>query len=249
MKNTGDDITDDLKLLIKIQEIDNKLGSFELEKNIKKNEYDKIKEESDIIKKEYDSITNEQTLITASIKNLEEENTELNKKIESSRNKMFSVKSQREFDALKAEIKTAQHLISENETKQITFMETFEKLNIRIPDIETKVKEYEKQMTGLSEKVDAYLESIKEASEKYTSEKNEILHHLKQRTKQIYNKLLVAGKSPVLSRINLVKEKNKEILTCSACNIDIPPQTVIEIRKKTKICTCDSCIRILYWEE
>lgn len=244
-----DDYSEDLKILIQIQNIDNKLGLFELEKNKKKDEYEKIKINYDEIKKEYDTVSAELNAVNANIKKLEEENSELNKKIEVSRNKMFSVKSQREFDALKAEIKTAQHTISENETKEIGLLEIQEKLNKKFPEIDEKVNGYQNQMNSISSDIDKYLESIKEQSGKYEDQKNEFLKKLKPRSVQLYAKLANAHKTPALAKISVLKEKNKEHLTCSVCNIDIPPQTVIEIRKKTKIFPCDSCNRILFWEE
>jgi len=104
-------------------------------------------------------------------------------------------------------------------------------------------------MDTLSAEIDNYLESIREQAEKFEGQKSEIMKNLKSRSIQLYNKLAKAHKTPALAKISFVKEKNKEHLTCSVCNIDIPPQTVIEIRKKTRIFPCDSCNRILFWEE
>ncbi|MBP7652704.1 hypothetical protein KA977_04735 [Candidatus Dependentiae bacterium] len=154
---------------------------------------------------------------------------------------MFGVKSQREFDALKSEIKTFQNNISENETKQLTIMEDLEKLNQKIPALQEKVNQFESQMDVLIKEIDSYMDSVSENIKILLNKKNEMFSKLKPRTQQIYNKIYNAKKTPVLAKITGT--------TCSSCNIDIPPQTVNEIRKENKIFPCDSCNRILFWEE
>lgn len=37
--------------------------------------------------------------------------------------------------------------------------------------------------------------------------------------------------------------------SCEACNISLPPQFIIEIKRATQIHTCPNCCRLLYTEE
>ncbi|HPN31617.1 MAG TPA: C4-type zinc ribbon domain-containing protein [bacterium] len=234
-------LSEEILILKQIQKIEDNLSSFELEKQKKKEDYNIIKIEYDKIKIEYDSIANQINKCNDEIKKIEETNADSAKKIESSRAKMFGVKSQREFDALKSEIKTFQTNISENETKQLGYMEELEKLNSKIPAFQEKVNDYENQMSGIMKVIDSYMDSVSENIKKLLDEKSVLFSKLKPRAQQIFNKIFNAKKTPVLSKIAGT--------TCSSCNIDIPPQTVNEIRKENKIFTCDSCNRILFWEE
>jgi len=230
----------EILLLKKIQEIEDRLSSFELQKETKKNNYETLKNEYRLFKNEYDSQITQINNINNEIKKIEEQNSEFAKKIEISRNKMFGVKSQREFDALKSEIKTFQHNTSENETKQLTLMEELDKINAKLPALQEKVNDYENRLAGLLKEIDEYMDSVSTQINELAAEKNESFIKLKPRTQQIYNKILNAKKLPAITKIAGT--------TCSSCNIDIPPQTVNEVRKENKLYTCDSCNRVLYWD-
>jgi len=233
-------INNDIAILKEIQKIDCELSSLEQEKQKKNNDYLKLKESFDSIKIEYDKLQEDQKLTELEIKKFEQSNDELKKRIENSRARMFGVKSQKEFDALKAEIKTNQNTISENENKELELMEKLEKIKEKIPALMQKFEEMNSVLEKQLSEVDTYIKILNPKINELTSKKNELLMQLQPRTKQIYTKIL-SVKTPALAAIIGT--------TCSACNVYIPPQTVNEVRKETRIYTCDSCKRILYWQE
>ena len=60
----------------------------------------------------------------------------------------------------------------------------------------------------------------------------------------------------ILSKYNLIRSRRNGIAiveinsnTCGGCFMNLPPQLIIEIRKKNKIIQCPSCQRILIWNE
>ncbi len=92
---------------------------------------------------------------------------------------------------------------------------------------------------------------VKEA-EKKKKEINKVLQS-QNKTRETFTKGIDKN---VLSQYNLIKSRRNGIAvveinsnTCSGCFMNLPPQLVIEVRKKNKIIQCPSCQRILVWND
>jgi len=231
----------DLALLMGLQEIDDQLGELErskiylpemitnleneireLEKNVTQNDETLHKSQS------------EQKIVELEI---ETEKSELDKY----QKQMRLIKTNREYDALTAEIDNKKKIIAEKEERVLTLMST-------IDECREKMGELKKQ-----------LEDIK-------SRNNEQLNMLRDQASTLQAKI----DDKFIKRKVVIKDINKQIVgvyervrkgkggivvvpirkrACGGCFKQIPPQRIQEIRRGDKIFACDNCGRILIWTD
>ena len=156
---------------------------------------------------------------------------------------MLLVKKEKEYNAINNGIyytKTKiENLNSEKKEKQIKLEENRKKYE----ELMKKKKEMEKVVEEERKNVEEKLEELKPRYEQLNKRKEELYKEFNQ---DIQNKLKGIENSK--------KYKNKIIAKvnhgmCGACKMNLPPQTVAEIRKANKIYTCPYCGRLLYWDQ
>ncbi|MDY6854740.1 MAG: C4-type zinc ribbon domain-containing protein [Thermodesulfobacteriota bacterium] len=174
---------------------------------------------------------------------LKEENifeNEINN-IKKSEEKLLSVKTNKEYQAVLKEIEIAK---GSNSEKEETILSILEEIDIQKRELKEKEEELKKAHNDYEEEKNGLLEKMKEF-EKQLSEKiktKEILHS------KIDTELFKKYKSIKNHRqgIAVVRAKNG---FCQGCNMDIPPQLYNEVQKGTDMVFCQNCNRILYWRD
>ncbi len=226
--------------LIELQEIDLKL--------------DKVKEERGdlpyIVERLKTSIDEKQKLLEVQkkdIKRLTVETKSLESELESHKDQLkkyegqlYQVKTNKEYDAIANETENVKKKINENEDEIIENTEISENLVKSNEEIETEIKnmqtEYEDSNAELLEKINA------------SSEEENLLKH----EKVIVEKKLSQKQISSYHRIREAK-KGKAVAycnggVCSGCFSFIPPQKVVEIKSMKQLYHCESCGRILMWD-
>jgi hypothetical protein len=131
--------------------------------------------------------------------------------------------------------------MSTNETTILKLMDKVEETNKKVSAIEDRFKEYDNKIKDYETKIEDFKSSVNDNKSQLEQKRKELFEKLQPRTQKIYNRIKNAKGIPVLACIS-----NN---SCSVCNIDIPAQTVNDVRQENRIYTCDSCNRILYWQE
>ena len=160
--------------------------------------------------------------------------------IKKSEEKLFEIKTHKEYQALQKEITETKRLNSELEDKLLEEMEKIENLET---DINQKTDQFEKKESENREKIDEYqleLEEVKVAYDPKKHQKDEKIQALDPEILPIYEKVM---------------KKNGEVLAiaknevCTGCYMNIPAQMFNEILTLTRIIQCPNCQKILYCEE
>lgn len=231
----------DLSLLLNLQEIDDQLGELERSKiylpemiqNLEKEvgdlenailENDKLIEDS---KKEQHMIELE----------IETDKADLDKY----QKQMKTIKTNKEYDALTAEIDSKKQGISDKEERTLAIMAALDEAQEKSGELKTRLKEVK---SGNAEQ----LEALKDQESTLQAKIEDKLEKRKGLAKDI-NKQIVG----VYERIR--KGKGGQVVVtirkraCSGCFKQIPPQRIQEIRRGDRIFSCDSCGRILVWSD
>ncbi len=165
----------------------------------------------------------------------------LKENIEKYKTQQFQVKTNKQYDALTREIDFAQEKI----VKMGKEMETLEgKVTIAKQDLEAMGPESETLKKELEEKK-AELELVNKEHEeeelKLKHEREKIAVRLEKNDLRIYERIRPAknGKAVVPVRRG----------ACGGCFKRIPPQRALELRKNSKVMTCEHCGRILVSDE
>ena len=164
---------------------------------------------------------------------------ERKKKYES---QLFSVKTNKEYDAITLEIENTEKEVDENETKILESLEHDERLR-------NEAAQEQAQITALEQERQQQEETL-----------NRLLEQNKHQVEQLSNTrhTLVAGLEPGLlrtyDRIRRGKEGGEAVAlimrgACGGCGTRIPSQRIMEIRDMIQIFYCENCGRILVWQE
>lgn len=165
----------------------------------------------------------------------------LKQNIEKYKSQQFQVKTNKQYDALSREIDAAGEKISklekEMESLETTVEMTKQGLSASGPELETLNKE-------LKEK-EAELELVNKEHEeedlKLNHEREKLVVRIDKSDLRTYERIRQAkdGKAVVPVRRN----------ACGGCYKRVPPQTALELRKNSKVMTCEYCGRILVSDE
>jgi len=161
--------------------------------------------------------------------------------IEKYKTQQFQVKTNRQYDALARESDTAQDKIQKLE-REIETMEG--KATLAKADAESLQPEIEELKAELDEK-QAELQLVNKEHEeeelRLRHQREKIVVRLDKADVRQYERIrkAKAGKAVVPVRRN----------ACGGCFNRVPPQTVLELRKNSKILICEHCGRVMVSDE
>ena len=179
--------------------------------------------------------------IEKEMRHYEREIDGMNTKMTKYKDQLYLVKSNKEYDSLNHEIDHMKTAISKAETQFLNLTEEKESLDETIKLNTTKI-------TSITESLDSNKVELKLAMAKTNSEQEELEQSRRNLFKDIESVKLLAYER--------IRERRKgagmvSIIekACGGCFTQLPPQTVIEIKKNVEIITCPSCSIMLFWDE
>jgi predicted nucleic acid-binding Zn-ribbon protein len=228
-----------LYALIELQEIDMKLASLIEERGELPKIVDDI--QSSISNKK--NLHSEQTEKIKKLK-IEEKNSELEletikgqlKKYE---DQLYKVKTNKEYDAIANETEIAKKKLNNLETKILETAEEIENLIKNNLEIEKELKELEIKFKESESELKGKINASSEEENILKQEREIVKNNLTREQIVTYERIRDAKKGMA------VAYSNGGI--CSGCYAFIPPQKVVEIRNMKRIFKCESCGRILVW--
>ncbi len=231
---------DQILVLDTLQRIDMELS--QLEKNLREypEKISDFEKELETSKQNLESSNNKKSEVLINKSRLEQELAHNEEMIKKAEQKLFEIKTHKEYEALQKEISETKRKNSALEEKLLDEMEKIESLESRISkeeeELASKESEYGEQITAFKEK-------IEELNSLYKPKK-------KEKEKIVSN--LSADILPIYERI---KKRNGQVLAlaknevCTGCYMSIPPQLFNEVLTLTRLIQCPNCQKFLYCEE
>lgn len=235
-------VPDQLELLKQLQLIDNMV------KNLEKLQLDFPKKIIQLEKegeKKRQLFEKEKSSLDTIQKEKRKKELELKQEIErlkKSQDKLFQVKTNKEYQAALKEIEEIKQHNSDIETEILICMEEIDTLTQRLKEAEIEYQNWAKKF----EEQKSYLTQELERS------KQEL-----QNQQTLRSQIIELIEPELLKKFELIKERRQGLAVvaiqnglCTGCNINIPPQKILEIRKSNNaIMYCPFCNRIIYFEE
>jgi predicted nucleic acid-binding Zn-ribbon protein len=231
---------DQILVLDTLQRIDMELS--QLEKNLKEypeqistyeSEIEAFRERLENSKKIKEEILKKKSRIELDI--AQNEDT-----IKKSEQKLFEIKTHKEYEALQKQIAESKRNNAELEDNLLQEMEKLEGLESRISSEEeelgNKENEYNSRIADFREKI----EELKVIYQPKTEEKKKIASGLDRDLLSVYER---------------VKKRNGYVLAlaknevCTGCNMNIPAQLFNEVLTLSRLIQCPNCLKFLYTEE
>lgn len=234
-------VNSDLELLLQLQVIDYDLGELERSKEYLPDMMTNLKGEMQETESRF--IEARQTLEQSRIdqKNLELDVQTNETLLQKYQQQMMSIKTNKEYDALVAEIDSIKKRISTAETTLLETMERITTIEQEIGTFEEKKGQVQennsKQLSILQDKID----SIDDKVAAKENERREVVISVPKRSLSIYERVRRGrgGRAVVTVRKR----------ACGACFKALTPKKIQDIKRCATIHTCEACGCLLYWDE
>ena len=230
-----------LKLLVKLQNIDRRINEIVWEKEKMPFKLEELKKNLEASKEDLKKVVENEKELQKKKRQIEMDLDEISERIRKSKSRLLEVKTNKEYRAMLKEIEERERLTSDKEDEALDILEKIEKLTSEIDKkrhaVEAMRKKHEKERIKLEGKVVGLEKELTELSVDRDS--------------------LVKRTDPKLvKRYNFIKERRNGTAVvavkhaiCQACYMNIPPQLYNELQRGDQIMACPNCQRIIYWED
>ncbi len=234
-------MTNTSELLLKLQGLDYQLGELERSKDYLPDMIKTLDAEIVAAKASLAELHDNLEATKLEHKRLELRVKDKNVELEKLKSQMTQIKTNKEYDALSREIDNTKNEITQAEDGILEALDAIEQLGKDIEAKSAEVEEIEKtngaQLANIKLEIDSVGDKIK------------IKHGERQNVLVRLDAPLIA----VYERVRRGKGAGAVVAVrhgaCSGCFKTHPPQLIQEIRKGERVITCDSCGRILIWDE
>jgi uncharacterized protein len=161
-----------------------------------------------------------------------------------------AVSTQREYSALLTEIDSAKEHIRTAEQQALEALENHEQAKKKLTELEEGFRElderYQAELAKWEDEKPAVASSIEELRARAEKLRAEVPRNHLLLFDRIYDRY--DGRALARVRETAVARGNA-MWHCEVCSYNVRPQIVVEIRTRHKLNQCESCKRILYWED
>ncbi len=228
-------------LLAQIQELDKRLMELAAEKG-------DLPEKVAQLKTEMETLTTENKEKKSALENTRKEllqnknETErLEDLLNKNQEKIYHVKTNKEYDAITSEIEILEKKIDEAETAALELMEREQTLTSEIEELEKKIAEVQERLAANEKELNEKMAKTEAEERILNHERDLLIAKLDRRLISQYERIRRAKEGIAIAVV--------DHYTCSGCFATIPAQTVLEIRKRERIIVCETCGRILITPE
>jgi predicted nucleic acid-binding Zn-ribbon protein len=161
------------------------------------------------------------------------------------------VSTQREYGALLQEIDTVKGQISGNEEAALSALDRHEKAEKELEGLRESFREIEERYATEMTRWEAEKPGVARQVESLKAQVAELKGRLPRGIVAQFERILdryPGGATAPVRPIERPGQKQRE-WHCSACNYRVRPQVVVEIRNGDSLVQCDSCKRILFFQE
>ncbi len=172
---------------------------------------------------------------------IEQEIEDLAGRVEKSKVKLATIKSNKEYDAVLKEIDTLEKKKSEFEDKALQVMEEIDSLDAKLSAIKEKKETHREKFEADQKDVEKEIKALDRARRKHEKEKKMVRKEMDQDLLKYYDNLLDHKQG--IAVCSVIKG------ICQACHMGIPPQKFNELMRGDALRNCPHCGRIMYWGE
>lgn len=226
-----------LSTLIELQRVDDELDALEALKGDLPQRVEQMRREMDEMQRNYDSKKNELEETKRSKLHLEGEIADLREKLKKYQEQLYSVTSNREYDAITVEIDAVKEKIDDAETRVLELFESEETLEAEVKRGEGEIGSLKEHLAVKEKELQQKIQETEQESQHYQQQREELVRSIRKPILHQYERIRRGlGSTAVVEISNYA---------CGGCFSAIPPQKVVEIKTMSQLIICESCGRIL----
>jgi len=233
------DVEGQLRLLVKLQELELTIKQFEAAIAAKPHELDPLKRALDNAcasatthRKDLETLDKQRRQLEAAV-------TEEQYNLQKAQRKLIEVKTNKEYSAMVAEIEAFKQKITGHEDAVLHIMELTELRKQELQELDRQAKEAEQELAEGQRRNALELAVLQGTLTERRQTREAAVQQLERPAMDLYMRLLNGRKG-----LAVVGIKNG---SCQGCFIALPPQLIQEVRRNDRVITCSHCQRILYW--
>ena len=232
-------ISEQIKILAELQNIDSEI--YALKKELESHTELQKNADQDFEKKKASLKLAEDAQRTFQLKQKEMEVDLGSKeeKIKKLQAQLYSLKTNKEYQAMEFEIKALKADKSLLEEEILKFFDSIDAAKIRTQKEKELLSGEEKKHKEALDVLKKRASEIQADLQAHEEKRKVFLPSIDAKVLPQYERLLKSREGLAIAPI-----RNN---SCGGCNIGLPPQVVNEARMQEKFLTCESCARMLYW--
>jgi predicted nucleic acid-binding Zn-ribbon protein len=231
----------DLVLLVQLQEIDLRIKEQELAQENFPAQVSQLEQEIAKSKATLEHINEKLRKALGEKTSFEEQIQKAKDGLDKSQDRLNSIKTNREYDAVHAEIETQKNMVNSAESRKKHILDEIDHLESSSSNAkeayETTVTENEPKIKGLKEKIALIDSNIAEI----TKERDVIVPQIGKHILRPYD--LIRKKRKNGKALSLISTTRN----CAVCYKVLEPQLYNEIKRGLKLIICESCGSIMVW--
>lgn len=174
-------------------------------------------------------------------KELERALEDFNEKLGKLKTRTAGVKNNKEYQALLKEIETAEKEKYTIEDSILSAMELLDASYKELSAADAKAAEAKANAEAFKKELAAEVAEAEKELDISRAQRSDIVKAIDEELYDLYFKVLESR-----GGLAVAEAKGER---CLGCNMNVPPQLFVELKKTDKIIQCPQCNRILYWNE
>ncbi len=232
-------VEDQIRLLIKLQELELAVKRFEEAIAVKPHELDPLIRALDDARASATKHRKDLEALDKQRRQLELTITAEQSNLQKAQRKLLEVKTNKEYAAMLIEIEAFKQKISGHEDALLQLLELTELRKQELQELDRRITAEEQRLAEGRRQNEAELAVLQNSLAERQQAREEAMQQLDRPVMDLYQRLLNSRKGMAVVGI-----KNS---TCQGCCLTLPPQLLQEVRRNDRVLTCSHCHRILYW--
>ncbi|MBD3390394.1 MAG: hypothetical protein GF418_00125 [Chitinivibrionales bacterium] len=233
----------DLVNLVKLQQIDLRIHELKQSKKEFPVEVERLTAEINQAKGSVEAIDKKLEETAAEQKNIEERIANAKHSLERSQERLNSITTNREYDAVHTEIESQRQLVATGGNRLKGFSEDTEQLTAQKEEAQKEVERIQAENQPRIDELNARIASVDSDIADVVKERDALTPEIGRPTLRLYERVHRRRKNALA--ISLVSMGDG---TCAICHKILEAQLVNEIHKGEKVQICESCGSLLIWK-
>ncbi len=160
------------------------------------------------------------------------------------------VSTQREYGALLKEIDGTKGQIAGSEQAAIEAAERKDQSEAKLVDLREAFRDLDERYKAELAKWESEKPAVADAVKELKTRTEELRSEVPRGMLVLFDRLWERTPGAALARVRTMKvARGNAMWHCDGCSYNVRPQVLVEIRDRGGVNQCDSCKRILYWED
>lgn len=228
--------------LLKLQEIDKEINALHQSQTDYPKEINSLKGELQDARDQLDAQQQRSEELEKDRRALERELGAIEEDLKKHQDRLYEVKTNKEYDALQIEIATLNDRKDQHETAILESIDTVEKIVEKLREDENYYREIEDDRQKRIDELTVKLNSVEKDVGAWQKKRSAIEPGVERRPLSIYNSI----RKVVKGGIAIVPIRKG---SCGGCYRQLSPQRLVEVRRADSIMRCESCGRLLVWSD